>query len=151
MAEGRIHNFKHDRGFGFIDPDDESEQRFFHISEWQGDGRPKPGTRIRFTPTVGPKGKRAEQVIPLAKLDSEGEGPPGTIWCPTCESYSRPRVVTDDGLPRYNMCPTCGDALWDLRPLGLRIRDGLETLKVWGLILFFLLLGYIVFVWEAPK
>ena len=37
------------RGFGFLRPDDDGQQRFFHISNFCGDGRePSAGMRVAY-------------------------------------------------------------------------------------------------------
>jgi cold shock CspA family protein len=51
----------HEKGFGFIVADDGTEY-FFHRSSCDAFDLLARGTAVRFTPTDGPKGPRAEGV-----------------------------------------------------------------------------------------
>lgn len=66
MQEGEIIKWQDDRGFGFIETRDGAEL-FFHISNWQGSGRPAEGLRVRFVSGRDAKGREeAQQVVPLS-------------------------------------------------------------------------------------
>ncbi|MET4163792.1 cold shock CspA family protein [Marinobacterium sp. MBR-111] len=49
--KGKISQWKDDKGFGFIKPDDGSEQVFFHVSSVKTDARkPQVGDRVLYEP-----------------------------------------------------------------------------------------------------
>ena len=60
---GVIQSFNKDRGFGFIQADDE-KRRFFHVSECSAMQIPTPGLRVKFEPTETQKGSAAVKVRP---------------------------------------------------------------------------------------
>ena len=64
MAEGTVKWFNDAKGFGFITPDDGSEDLFAHFSSITGDGYKslKEGQRVTFDVTDGPKGKQASNI-----------------------------------------------------------------------------------------
>ena len=64
MAEGTVKCFNDAKGFGFITPDDGSEDLFAHFSSITGDGYKslKEGQRVTFEVTDGPKGKQASNI-----------------------------------------------------------------------------------------
>ncbi|MDA0670750.1 MAG: cold-shock protein [Proteobacteria bacterium] len=64
MAEGTVKWFNDAKGFGFITPDDGSEDLFAHFSSITGDGYKslKEGQRVTFEVTDGPKGKQASDI-----------------------------------------------------------------------------------------
>ena len=64
MAEGTVKWFNDAKGFGFITPDDGSEDLFAHFSSITGDGYKslKEGKRVTFEVTDGPKGKQASNI-----------------------------------------------------------------------------------------
>ena len=64
MAEGTVKWFNDAKGFGFITPDDGSEDLFAHFSSITGEGYKslKEGQRVTFEVTDGPKGKQASNI-----------------------------------------------------------------------------------------
>jgi CspA family cold shock protein len=64
MAEGTVKWFNDAKGFGFVTPDDGSEDLFAHFSSITGDGYKslKEGQRVTFEVTDGPKGKQASNI-----------------------------------------------------------------------------------------
>jgi cold shock protein len=67
MAEGTVKWFNADKGFGFITPDEGSEDLFVHFSAIQVSGYKtlEDGQRVRFEVTQGQKGPQASNVQPL--------------------------------------------------------------------------------------
>lgn len=63
---GRIVEWRHERGFGFIEPDSGGQRVFFHISDLtRGMPRPAIGTAVRFDVGSSADGKaRALQIRP---------------------------------------------------------------------------------------
>ena len=70
MAErstGTVKWFNEAKGFGFITPAQGGEDLFAHFKEIQGTGFKtlKEGQKVEYTPTRGPKGMQATQIVPL--------------------------------------------------------------------------------------
>ena len=64
MATGTVKWFNDAKGFGFITPDDGSEDLFAHFSaiEMNGFKTLKEGQKVAFEVTQGPKGKQASNI-----------------------------------------------------------------------------------------
>jgi CspA family cold shock protein len=64
MATGTVKWFNDSKGFGFITPDDGSEDLFAHFSSIGGSGFKtlKEGQKVMFEVTQGPKGKQASNI-----------------------------------------------------------------------------------------
>ena len=62
--QGKITTWKDDQGFGFITPDDGSEDLFAHFSAITMGGFKtlKEGEKVSFDVTQGPKGKQASNI-----------------------------------------------------------------------------------------
>ena len=66
MATGTVKWFNDSKGFGFIAPEDGSNDVFVHFSAIQGDGfrTLKEGQAVTFDVEDGPKGLQATNVVP---------------------------------------------------------------------------------------
>lgn len=66
MATGKVKWFNDAKGYGFITPNDGSEDLFAHFSAIQGTGfrSLKEGQTVSFEITTGPKGKQAANIRP---------------------------------------------------------------------------------------
>lgn len=64
MATGMVKWFNDAKGFGFIAPDDGSEDLFAHYSAIQMGGFKtlKEGQKVKFEVAQGPKGKQAADI-----------------------------------------------------------------------------------------
>ncbi len=67
MTTGTVKWFNDAKGFGFITPDDGSNDLFAHFSEIQGSGFKslKEKQRVEFEVKKGPKGLQAAAIKPL--------------------------------------------------------------------------------------
>lgn len=64
MATGKVKWFNETKGFGFIAPDDGSEDLFAHFSAIQMSGYKtlREGQKVQFEITQGTKGKQASDI-----------------------------------------------------------------------------------------
>ena len=67
MATGTVKWFNDSKGFGFITPDDGSEDLFAHFSAIQSAGFKslQEGQKVSYEITAGPKGKQASSIQPV--------------------------------------------------------------------------------------
>jgi CspA family cold shock protein len=65
MATGTVRWFNDAKGFGFIKPDDGSEDIFAHFSEIRSTGYKslRENQKVSFEIGVGPKGKQAAKIL----------------------------------------------------------------------------------------
>ncbi|AQT78693.1 cold-shock protein [Mycolicibacterium litorale] len=66
MAQGTVKWFNNDKGFGFIAPDDGTDDVFVHFSAITGGGFKSlaENQRVQYEVTRGPKGPQAADVRP---------------------------------------------------------------------------------------
>ena len=67
MATGTVKWFNDAKGYGFITPDDGSEDLFAHFSAIQGNGFKslRENQKVTYDVTTGPKGDQATNIRPL--------------------------------------------------------------------------------------
>lgn len=67
MAEGKVKWFNESKGFGFIAPQDGSDDVFVHYSAIVGTGFKtlEEGQSVTYEAVAGPKGWSAKNVMPL--------------------------------------------------------------------------------------
>ena len=68
---GVVKWFNTTRGFGFITPDNDSADFFFHQSAIESGFELDEGDPVSFEPTLSPKGKQAIVVRKLLENDDE--------------------------------------------------------------------------------
>ncbi|MGA7811335.1 cold-shock protein [Caballeronia sp.] len=66
MATGTVKWFNDAKGFGFITPDEGSDDLFAHFSEVRSEGFKTlaEGQKVTFEAKMGPKGKQASNIQP---------------------------------------------------------------------------------------
>ncbi|MBG6079876.1 DUF1294 domain-containing protein [Rubrivivax gelatinosus] len=73
---GRLTRWNDVRGFGTIESTQGGEPLFMHVSAWpKGEPRPRLGQAVSFEIELGPKGKRACKVQPLAQRRTPPQAP----------------------------------------------------------------------------
>lgn len=67
MATGTVKWFNAEKGYGFIAPEDGSQDVFAHYSAIQSNGYRslEEGQRVEFDTAQGPKGLQAENIRPI--------------------------------------------------------------------------------------
>ena len=67
MATGTVKWFNDAKGFGFITPDDGSEDLFAHFSAISANGfrSLQEGQKVTYDSAMGPKGKQAANIKPV--------------------------------------------------------------------------------------
>ena len=64
MARGTVKWFSEEKGYGFIEPDEEGEDLFVYYTAIEGTGfrSLKEGERVSYEPVVGRRGEQADKV-----------------------------------------------------------------------------------------
>jgi CspA family cold shock protein len=65
MATGTVKWFNDEKGFGFITPDEGSNDLFVHQNDVKAGGSLAEGAKVSFDPETGDKGPRAANVEPV--------------------------------------------------------------------------------------
>ena len=74
MAEGIIVSYKHDRGFGFIRPDDGSDDLYFHCTaQVVRDWLPAPGERVQYEVGENNQGPTAIAIVLVARASGHSD------------------------------------------------------------------------------
>ena len=73
MMKGKVKWFNNQKGYGFIVPDDGSNDVFVHHSVIQGDGYKtlNEGESVEFESASGPKGAQATSVVRTADTSAQ--------------------------------------------------------------------------------
>ena len=67
--EGTLKSWNDERGFGFIAPDQGSDEVFVHVKAFsRRNGRPAIGQRLTFEVEIGPQGKKRAKYVEAARI-----------------------------------------------------------------------------------
>jgi cold shock CspA family protein len=78
--QGKITDWRADRGFGFITPNGGGKNVFLHISAIRRDsGRPVVGDIVTYVVAQGPKGPKADDVA-IVRIERESSRSEGSSW-----------------------------------------------------------------------
>ncbi|MBV7434752.1 cold shock domain-containing protein [Cardiobacteriaceae bacterium TAE3-ERU3] len=77
MRKGTVKYWNDQKGYGFISPDDNGQDVFFHISKWALNQRPKKGLRVSFDHQLEGNGKPSATEV-CAEHDSHKNAIKGT-------------------------------------------------------------------------
>lgn len=116
MQTGRIKFFNETKGFGFVIPDDGSNELFFHTSSWTSKQSPSTNDLVEFEIGKGKKGPEAKRVSFVPQL---------TRWL-RCQTYVAPKDLAE-GVRACLLCFDSGTPAWRewLPELSLEVvRDG---------------------------
>jgi cold shock protein len=90
LITGRVLQFDHVRGYGFVAPDDDGEDVFLHASVFDGDpGELVPGAPLEFQVMAGDRGRKAFAVRCAEKK-------PGPIPPPVLSAQGFAVVAAED-------------------------------------------------------
>lgn len=92
LVTGRVLQFDHARGYGFVAADDDGDDVFLHASVFDGDPDELfPGTKLEFKVMAGDRGRKA---FAARRIDDEPEDalvpPPRPVPPPRAAPVSRP-------------------------------------------------------------
>lgn len=116
MQTGRIKFFNETKGFGFVIPNDGSNELFFHTSSWTSKQSPSANDLVEFEIGKGKKGPEAKRVSFVPQL---------TQWL-RCQTYVAPKDLAE-GVRACLLCFDSGTPAWRewLPELSLEVvRDG---------------------------
>lgn len=97
MATGRVLQFDHARGYGFVAADDGGEDIFLHASVFDGDPEELvPGTKMAFNVMAGDRGRKA---FAAHLIDDE----PDNDLVPPPRPVSPPQLVAPQSVPAQSV------------------------------------------------
>ena len=105
MVTGRVLQFDHVRGYGFVAPDDDGEDVFLHASVFDGDtDELVPGTKIEFKVMAGDRGRKAFSARLIDDEPENGLVPPPRPASPP-QSVQGPRPGPPPSPPVSSAAP----------------------------------------------
>lgn len=125
MLRGKIKWFSTEKGFGFIthSSEDSHTDYFFHISSLDGPDAPDQGDLVEFQETETRKGKAAQHIRILEKVESRfssnqysnefshrsarAASRDDRVECKHCGKRMVPRIQFSKGEPIARLCPFC--------------------------------------------
>jgi CspA family cold shock protein len=97
LVTGRILQFDHARGYGFVGGDDDGEDVFLHASVFEGDpDELVPGTKIEFKVMAGDRGRKA---FAARLIDDEHENDRVPLPRPVSQPQPVPGPRPDPAFP----------------------------------------------------
>lgn len=92
LITGRVLQFDHVRGYGFVAADDGGEDVFLHASVFDGDpDELAPGTKMEFKVMAGDRGRKAFAARLVDEPENDLVPPPRPV--PPAQSFAGPRPV----------------------------------------------------------
>lgn len=106
---GKVKFYNKDKGYGFIYCEETDKDYHFHIKNVNKGAVPSANDVVTFEPKETSEGLSALSVTITSKGETtDSSTSDSRVKCPSCGKSMVPRVVFNNGMPSYSICPFCG-------------------------------------------